>query len=635
MANPRKRVKHSPPLLFLDDVGKVGRRTGVTLPDTGERDEYGMEPQSGIFDSPYVEATDQEKSLAPDKTPTRQPPLVTPRVVNKDAHNRQSPRTTRPTVPQPQPATAVSPASPVSKARQSRAKRPTSGLAEVVTANVVESIETNNPFRPRNTLRRSPGARQSPAPPPLDNALTLEDYGPAEAEKKGTENVQEAGDDEGTSLVAHDKPIAAETSIQPDRTETEAAIPLDKVSEQLTTTLQESLDDQLEQTVTELADKTLPDQPDQTDRVESSPNHSKAAAAAESINVVDKADNTTEPAPEPEPDYVPLPLDDEQGTVEWPTEEVNGTTNAENPHIVPSIEEEMEEPSADVVEPPKAKPSRKRKAPAEAKSQAPRGKRAKTQPEPDSDSPGKSKPPQKGNGPKSNVTLREMTPSEEAIATTRSGRPVIKPLQYWANEHRVWVEGECQGIIRAEINEQAPKPGRKAAGRSKKKGGKTQLAPIAEEDAPQPEDWEQDGGVYECPVVGWDTETQTANPEALDVQEIGFSAASLRPNESANAEFSYTKMVALSFFGFGYVELPPQGFKRVKNSKNKIMAFNVHAGKVVVGVGSQNNMNEFAVSKGGAFFIPRGNNYFLVNESRTTTAKLFFSQASESREGNS
>ncbi|KAI7374278.1 hypothetical protein KC336_g20248, partial [Hortaea werneckii] len=34
------------------DVGKVGRKTGITLPDKGVRDEHGLEPVSGIFSSP-------------------------------------------------------------------------------------------------------------------------------------------------------------------------------------------------------------------------------------------------------------------------------------------------------------------------------------------------------------------------------------------------------------------------------------------------------------------------------------------------------------------------------------------------------------------------------------------------------
>lgn len=40
------------------DVGKVGRKTGITLKDTGIRDEFGMEPMVGIFSSPVKEEHD-------------------------------------------------------------------------------------------------------------------------------------------------------------------------------------------------------------------------------------------------------------------------------------------------------------------------------------------------------------------------------------------------------------------------------------------------------------------------------------------------------------------------------------------------------------------------------------------------
>ncbi|KAH0541856.1 hypothetical protein FGG08_003661, partial [Glutinoglossum americanum] len=46
---------------FLD-LGVAGRRTGVTLKDTGIRDEYGLEPIEGIFSSP---------TKSPEKSPTR------------------------------------------------------------------------------------------------------------------------------------------------------------------------------------------------------------------------------------------------------------------------------------------------------------------------------------------------------------------------------------------------------------------------------------------------------------------------------------------------------------------------------------------------------------------------------------
>jgi hypothetical protein len=77
--------------------------------------------------------------------------------------------------------------------------------------------------------------------------------------------------------------------------------------------------------------------------------------------------------------------------------------------------------------------------------------------------------------------------------------------------------------------------------------------------------------------------------------------------------------MTLPFFGSGIVELPPDGFKRAKNSGKMQMVFFVHQGKVLVtvgppsgkqnggaGAGSKGEVNEFAISKGGVWVVPRG-----------------------------
>lgn len=46
------------------DVGKVGRKTGITLQDTGVRDEHGLEPVSGIFSSPVVSPPKQAQGTS-------------------------------------------------------------------------------------------------------------------------------------------------------------------------------------------------------------------------------------------------------------------------------------------------------------------------------------------------------------------------------------------------------------------------------------------------------------------------------------------------------------------------------------------------------------------------------------------
>lgn len=77
--------------------------------------------------------------------------------------------------------------------------------------------------------------------------------------------------------------------------------------------------------------------------------------------------------------------------------------------------------------------------------------------------------------------------------------------------------------------------------------------------------------------------------------------------------------MTLPFFGSGIVELPPEGFKRAKNSRKMQMVFFVHDGKVLVtvgppsveqngrgGSGNDTETNEFAISKGGVWVVPRG-----------------------------
>ena len=67
--------------------------------------------------------------------------------------------------------------------------------------------------------------------------------------------------------------------------------------------------------------------------------------------------------------------------------------------------------------------------------------------------------------------------------------------------------------------------------------------------------------------------------------------------------------MTLPFFGAGLVEIPPEGYKRAKNSRKMQMVFFVHEGKVMVDVGAQGmpgEVNSFAISKGGVWVVPRG-----------------------------
>jgi len=70
----------------------------------------------------------------------------------------------------------------------------------------------------------------------------------------------------------------------------------------------------------------------------------------------------------------------------------------------------------------------------------------------------------------------------------------------------------------------------------------------------------------------------------------------------AGANFKYSKVLSLPFFGSGLVDIPPNGFKSAKNSRKMEMVFMVHIGKVLVRVED----TEFTISKGGVWRVPRG-----------------------------
>lgn len=70
----------------------------------------------------------------------------------------------------------------------------------------------------------------------------------------------------------------------------------------------------------------------------------------------------------------------------------------------------------------------------------------------------------------------------------------------------------------------------------------------------------------------------------------------------AGANFRYSKILGLPYFGAGMVDVPPHGSKRSKNSRRMYMAFCLLSGKVSATVGDA----EFKISKGGVWMVPRG-----------------------------
>jgi len=209
--------------------------------------------------------------------------------------------------------------------------------------------------------------------------------------------------------------------------------------------------------------------------------------------------------------------------------------------------------------------------------------------------------------------LREGTPAEDpGIRRTRSGRQVIKPLEYWLGERGERdPDGTLVGILRAESVDVAPRPyARRARPAAPRGRGRDDAAlPVIREGAEgyadddvELEEWEEEGGVIRGFVRTWDATLNAADETDMREQDLAFSSTSIETRDVVGSDFKYAKFLSLPFFGCGMVDIPSGGFKRAKNSRKMQMVFFVHKGKVLVRVGEA----EFCISKGGVWHVPRG-----------------------------
>lgn len=249
----------------------------------------------------------------------------------------------------------------------------------------------------------------------------------------------------------------------------------------------------------------------------------------------------------------------------------------------------------------------------------------------------------------------EVPGSNDGILRTRSGRNSFKPLAFWRNEHvdydpdaateDVFARGGKLGkvllptvkeIVRVE-QEEAPtkkKPGHKSKSsssfsKSKRGGGRSSSSDNPFFD-PEPADaWEEEPGTVSGDAVVWRAEYDWSPPALEDEVEVepeqlAVSARAVQTREIRNASFRFAKTLSMPFFGAGVVDLPPGAEKRPKNSRKMYMAFFVFSGRVLVTV----NETSFRISRGGMWFVPRGNTYSIEND-YDEPARVFFSQGCE------
>lgn len=230
-------------------------------------------------------------------------------------------------------------------------------------------------------------------------------------------------------------------------------------------------------------------------------------------------------------------------------------------------------------------------------------------------------------GPKKSLfVLRRETPIDDTVSRTRSGRVTIKPVAWWRNEGIEYDAGDGTGagigdgwrfpmrsikqVIRQEEKIPTPKPAKKKGVKKSRKRAAQQesdsdMSDIEHED-PDADDWELDSGTLTAPMGVWDPELQACADEEEDVN-IAHAAEAIQTVDVKGQGFKYAKLISQPFFGVGIVDVPVGGIKRAKNSRKMHMSFFVFSGRVSVRMGPiQGPETTFSIGKGGFWHVPRG-----------------------------
>ncbi|KAB8338797.1 hypothetical protein FH972_021742 [Carpinus fangiana] len=568
----KKRNAHNN---FMTNIGEQGRKTGLTLPEQ-PRDEYGMEPADSLFTSPMKsvrttgrarrksnttdsssETMEVASSSAPDVTevltarasqkrasippPTRSPLRKT--------NIGGTPRRHLSLGPQSSPQRNRTP-EPVSSPQRSVPRLLNFSMNETLRS--VERSNTKQQATPRangmsNGSRRSIySIEQSPLP----TRNLLEQYEEDETELADDEPQTVGGDD-----IIDDVGLPG---LDDDEGDNDDAINMD-------------------------ADEQIQIQEAEADTATSPQSARRKSGRRSDQSVIDPSLLTQED------------LDDAAAAV---------AAAAASAAAVPTAEEEDEEadevPEMVPIPAKKRGPGRPKKSQANGKKTALAKRDVNAPQRPSSKAKSESVPRSVRAGSVTSLQReREYTPNEDDGANfTRSGRLSYKPLAYWKGEEAKYESDGRHGMqtIHSVVRKEDVTPVKRVAPKPKNRKRKYNVYNDDDDDEETGEEpWEIEEGIVSGAVSMWDPES------GLDAgqheQEIAFAGRSIEARDVQGAQFRYAKTLTMGFFGSGIVEMPPNGFKRMKNSRKMAMVFFVHYGKVAVDVAG----TRFTISKGGVW----------------------------------
>ncbi|KAK8094416.1 cupin domain-containing protein [Apiospora hydei] len=605
------------------ELGVRGRKTGVTLVDTGERDEYGMEPVDNLFSSP------DKGQMAPPMGKSQLGPATVSRMRKSSQGRLSIPRARSPVKTHlNSPArhnTHVAPGSSPTRGSivDDRAESPSS-----------KSVKRRLNFSADPTLQ-----------PPTN--------GNSKAKSSGSQSGRSVNrlplSDDEDDLPRRSRPQKQQEPVQEEAEEEEDEEEEDEDEEEPMEVLDMGDDDgDLE--------PPAPEEPEMED--ESGQQQDEEDEPTEEVSIEQekpepkkrgrkpKNKGTVSPQPEaPSAEPQEAPAKKQRGR---PKRDSVGTTQEPAPKKSKRRSDEDEPEVAEAAERGTKKARKEKEKPVKAEEPKVKGK------------PGRKRK-SSGVGPASPAViprapmpksrglqiLRREGLNEGNIRTTRSGRISTKPLDFWKgeryeyetdNEDLVPDKGgrhiklaTIKSVVRVEAGADEPKTKRRgrpgAAGGAR---GRPKRRSVAEEEEEEDRsDWEDDPGriVGEC--ILWRPEYEMEPPEGEEQvevmdEEIAVSEAAVQMKDIKGASFQFAKTLTLPFFGSGIVDLPPHSEKKAKNSRKMQMVFFVHYGSVVVNI----TQTQFRIGKGGQFFVPRGNHYSIENNTERP-ARIFFAQGCE------
>ncbi|KAI0803345.1 Mif2/CENP-C like-domain-containing protein [Xylaria sp. FL0064] len=623
-------------------LGKVGRKTGITIPDNGRRDEHGFEELDNLFSSPDRElqaatngrnrtVSDDEQDeqdmeiddgseLGPATTrKLQQGRLSLPRARSPIKTNLKSPARQNLHLP---PNSSPSRGTVVTTREQSSEPEVTRKLdfSKSTSSHARAAPIRVKPFGSRQLSKPNPNAARSDSPIFSDPHAPPSDPIEEEEEEEEDEHLDLI---DGGAVDGGD--IEDETPEEPD----------------------EEIEEEEEPVVQQPKPTSKSKPPGRRGRkpkasIETE-NDGQADTSLDSATAVEGNEKDEEPVKKrkgrpkaaPKPEKVPSPLADstpppkaskrgrQARSSSDDAEEGQADSRGAKRHKTSAAENKTEKSAASKPAPTKekSKPGRKRKSSGIGV-----------------DSPKIQQGPPL---PKSRGLVTVRREETTAMKTTRSGRASFKPLEWWKGEHVEYDEDQenlfadsgrhfkmptVKGIVRTEESEPAPKRrGRQPGGR---KPGRA-LPAVVEAAEVERDDWEYDPGRVTGEVICWQPDHEFQPPEDDDEieivhEELAISENAIQLKDIKDATFKFAKTLTLPFFGAGVVDLPPGAEKRPKNSRMRHLVFFVHTGNVQVTIAQ----TEFGIAMGGMFFVPRGNDYRILNDT-DRPARIFFAQGNE------